>query len=59
MSVSRGSATRQVVRAVADGTGLSEEAVWWTAVTLAVVATVHTVARTVDLVLDLSAELSK
>jgi methenyltetrahydromethanopterin cyclohydrolase len=53
------SAARQAVRAIADGTGLSEEAVVWTAATMAVVGTVHTVARVVDLVLDLSAELLK
>jgi hypothetical protein len=53
------SAARQAVRAIADGTGLTEEAVWMTAATMAVVGTVHTVARVVDLVLDLSAELAK
>jgi hypothetical protein len=58
MSLPRGT-THQIVRAVADGTGLTEEGVWWAAATTAVVATAYTISRTVDLVLDLSDDMFK
>jgi hypothetical protein len=56
--VSSPSRTRQVVRAVADGTGLTEEEVWTKAGVTVVVVTVLGVLRTVELVLDLVADIS-
>ena len=56
--VSSPSRTRQIVRAVADGTGLTEEEVWTKAGVTVVVVTVLGVLRTVELVLDLVADIS-
>ena len=56
--VSSSSRTRQVVRAVADGTGLTEEEVWIRAGVTVVVVTVLGVLHTVELMLDLVADIS-
>ena len=56
--VSPPSRTRQVVRAIADGTGLTVEEVWIKAGVTVVVVTVLGVLRTVELVLDLVADIS-
>ncbi len=53
------SRTHQIVRAVADGTGLTEEEVWFRAGTTVVVATVLGVLRTVELVMDLTADIAR
>ena len=53
------SRTHQIVRAVADGTGLTEEEVWLKAGSMVLVAVVLGVLRTVELVMDLSADLAR
>jgi len=57
VDVSRTSGTQQIVRAVADGTGLSEEEVWikagWTVLVAAVLGFVHAVEFVTDLATDL------
>ena len=55
--MSRTSGTQQIVRAVADGTGLSEEEVWikagWTVLVASVLGFVHAVEFVTDLATDL------
>ena len=55
--MSRTSSTQQIVRAVADGTGLSEEEVWikagWSVLVAAVLGFVHAVEFVTDLATDL------
>ena len=56
--MSRTSSTQQIVRAVADGTGLSEEEVWikagWTVLVAALIGVVHAVEVVTDLATDLN-----
>ncbi len=51
------SGTHQIVRAVADGTGLSEEEVWMRAAVIALVTTLVGFFRAVEFVTDLSTDL--
>ena len=53
------SRTHQIVRAVADGTGLTEEEVWVKAGTTVLVTTVLGFLHTVEIVMDISADLAK
>ena len=56
VDVSRTSGTQKIVRAVADGTGLSEEEVWikagWTVLVAALLGFVHAVEFVTDLATD-------
>ncbi|QWZ08318.1 hypothetical protein KRR39_23930 [Nocardioides panacis] len=53
------SRTHQIVRAVADGTGLTEEEVWLRVGSTVLVAVVLGVLHTVELVMDLTADLAR
>jgi hypothetical protein len=57
--VSHTSRTHQIVRAVSDGTGLTEEEVWVRVGSAVLVAVVLGVLHTVELVMDLTADLAR
>jgi hypothetical protein len=57
--VSPTSRTRQIVRAVADGTGLTEEEVWLRVGSTVLVGVVLGVLHAVELVMDLTADIAR
>ena len=57
--MSRTSSTHQIIRAVADGTGLTEEEVWLKAAATVIVAGLIGFFHAVEVVTDLAADLNR